>query len=331
MGVAFTSWISGRWRHSAVPEGVTRCQHSEMGVYNFNWRKLGIIFGFFRGKKGKKRRKSSEVVEYPAQAVSQGLNGKSIIKAKSEYQIKAHVCVSSDIKRHVASQEDKMMKVVVAPWSFSLKEAQERLERMRGNSQSYEDEDNVFFGDVEGLWDPQTYTRCLEYLPTQRQVERLEQLFNDDDKYVRATQLSALFGKGRYRCKYSMGPKRWNSFVQRERGLVEQHVALLKERWGRNFFSRCSKFVADGGDSGTSKSKRVSFKSETSQAMAENQRVSHVPLNVGIDMDTIKQCESLREKHGAPQFSRPKTAHHELHDTYDNKNDFRIGVRPFSS
>lgn len=261
------------------------------------------------------------------------------IKIKSRgvgYATTAHVCVSSTQEQKVVSQEE-MMRVVVAPWSFSVQEAQDRLERARGRPvlQTYDGEDThtLLFGDVEGLWDPLVQPGCLNYVPTQREEERLGRLFYGGEKYSRATELPEIYGRGRYRCKRSMGPERWNSFVERERGFVKEHVTMLREHWGRNFFNRCSIFVADGQDI-TSKSSESQMSSQYRRRKTVKKQVEpHAALNIGIGIETLQkdyaQHESLRAKHAG--FGRPKTAHDGMDDVYDTENDFRIGVRPFSS
>lgn len=286
--------------------------------------RLRCIFDFFKGSKRKKRRKSTKLVESPQKGSNLSKDGK-VEKRGMEFRIIAHVQLPICTQKNILTSEDQVMKVVVAPWSFSAVEAKEKLERLR-HYQPRMDNSLLPFGDVEGLWDRCRGAAWLKYMPTKREEERLERLFDGDQKYAQATELNAIFGRGKYRCKCGMGPERWNSYMERERGFVKEHVSMLKEHWGRNFYNKCSKFVADDPDITKCTDSRI----VRAKNVVNSQKMP--VLNVGVDINTIKQQshgEGLRAKHCISK--RPKTAHGEMHDLCDNDGDFRIGVRPFSS
>jgi len=285
---------------------------------------LRRLFDLFKLSKRKKRRKS-KLVESPQKGSNLSKHG-TVEKRGMEFRVTAHVQLSPSTQKKTLASMNQFMNVVVAPWSFSAVEAKEKLERLRHNYQPKMDHSVLPYGDVEGLWAPSMDAAWLKYMPTKRQEERLERLFNGDQKYAQATELNAIFGRGKYRCKCGMGAERWNSYMERERGFVKEHVAMLKEHWGRNFYNRCSKFVAD--DPEVTKCTNSSIVRVTNVVNSQKMPA----LNVGIDINTLKQQshgEGLRAKHCIPK--RPKTAHDEMHDLCDNDGDFRIGVRPFSS
>lgn len=297
---------------------------------HFRWDIMGI-FSCFKGSKRKKRRKDLKLVEHPEKIGSKPLNRSNDTRKDAEYTIKASVHPSSPQNRK-ASHQDPVLKVVVAPWSFSAAEVKERLERARRHSRAWIDDERLLVGDVEGMWQSCKDVAWMKYLPTHKEEERLNGLFNNDAKYAQATQLNAILGRGRYRCKCSMGAKRWNSFVQREQGYVKEHISMLKEHWGRHFYDRCSKFVSFESDTTNKDVRRVT---SNTAAAPHKMRV----LNVGFGIDTLKHQshnEGLRAKHAkeSPQIGimRPKTANEQVYDACDyNDGDFRIGVRPFSS
>lgn len=284
------------------------------------------VMDFFKGSKRKNGGKRTKLVDQPESGSKLSKYGKGN-KGGSEFRIVAQGYLSSHTKTINMVSEDHAMKVVVAPWSFSVAEAKERLEKLQRHPHLGVDGEALPYGDVEGLWDSSRKGAWLKYVPTKREEERLERLFNGDEKYVQATELNAILGRGKYRCKCSMGVERWNSFVERERVFVQEHVSMLKERWGKNFYSKCSRFVAD--EAGVMKS--IDSRRFSRRKAVERHKLS--ALNVGICVDAVQEHdhnEGLRARHCVTS-KRPNTAHDEIYDVCNNEDDFRIGVRPFSS
>lgn len=285
---------------------------------------IRYIMNFFKGSKRNGGRKRIRVVDHPESGSKHGKGS----KGGAEITITAEGNLSSFPEKRSMVSVDHTMKVVVAPWSFSVAEARERLDKLHRHPHSRVEGEGLPFGDVEGLWDSSSKAAWLKYMPTRREEERLERLFSGDKKYAQATDLNAILGRGKYRCKCSMGLKRWNSFVERERFFVKEHVSMLKENWGKNFYNKCSKFVADDPDV---------IKSTDSIPLSRKnvvERHKMPALNVGIGVDALQEQdhnEGLRARHCVVS-KRPNTAHDDIYDdSYNNDDDFRIGVRPFSS
>lgn len=150
-------------------------------------------------------------------------------------------------------------KVFVAPWSYSRKEIQEKMDKYRAensriNSRQIMSED-LMLGDTEGLWGTRFHMDDREVREehqrrlglSEREEARLERILYTNDTCDGDTEssLTRVLGRSRHRCRKSMGAERWKEFMSREKKTLKEHVSMLENKWGRRFVDSCRRFMAD--------------------------------------------------------------------------------------
>mmetsp|Transcript_8312 Transcript_8312/g.16666 ORF Transcript_8312/g.16666 Transcript_8312/m.16666 type:complete len:291 (-) Transcript_8312:733-1605(-) len=147
-----------------------------------------------------------------------------------------------------------MGKVFVAPWSYSRKEIQEKMDKYRAENSRIHSRQIVpgelMLGDTEGLWGTRFHMDDVEVRKehqrklglSEREEARLERILytqNDESSLIR------VLGRSRHRCRKSMGAERWKEFMNRENKSLKEHVSMLENKWGRRFVDSCRRFIAD--------------------------------------------------------------------------------------
>lgn len=191
--------------------------------------------------------------------------------------------------------------VVIPPWSYSLREVKEKVQKRDGLRRRAGTEDvggrELRMGDVEGLWtsvdDPNGSEQNARFLPIPREEERLERLFEKEGLASSPLSQASVsgrrhnnnpFGRGSYRAKKSMGEARWREHKEKEAQQMEYQLEILEERYGKRFVRECQRQVyAEERTGGTRQG-------DAPQAPRQSRR-----LNVGVPVGQARKRPSTAE------------------------------------
>ncbi len=150
-------------------------------------------------------------------------------------------------------------KMFIAPWSYSQKEIQEKIDKHRNESLRNKSgqmvSGDLMLGDTEGLWGTrfqmddagvrEEHQRRLGL--SEREEARLERILypNDTCHGDAESPFIRVLGRSRHRCRKSMGAERWKEFIKREKNTLKEHVSMLENKWGRRFVDTCQRCIVD--------------------------------------------------------------------------------------